>query len=102
MLIWGSGGEGCRSDRELITLKNCPCPACKNFGVDGLRQSGLAGFCNRATHNLHILLEEARWVEDHLSSGTYAKSYKRRLDNSVYVTLVERLVADLLKEGVLR
>lgn len=83
------------TDREFITLKNCPCPACKNFGIDGLRAKGLAGFCNRATHNLHILLEEARWVEDRLAAGTYAKSFRRRLDNSVYVTLVERLVADL-------
>jgi queuine/archaeosine tRNA-ribosyltransferase len=83
------------SDRELVTLKNCPCPACDKFGIDGLRSTGLAGFCNRATHNLHILLEEARWIEDRLAAGTYARSYKRRLDNSVYVNLVERLVADL-------
>jgi 7-cyano-7-deazaguanine tRNA-ribosyltransferase len=83
------------TDREFITLKNCRCPACKNSGIEGLQAKGLAGFCNRATHNLHILLQEARWVEDRLAAGTYAKSFRRRLDNSVYMSVVERLVADL-------
>jgi 7-cyano-7-deazaguanine tRNA-ribosyltransferase len=83
------------SDKEVVTLRRCPCPACRADGLEGLRRSGLAGFSHRATHNLHILLEEALWIEDRLTAGTYAKSYKRRLDNSVYVKHVERLVADL-------
>jgi 7-cyano-7-deazaguanine tRNA-ribosyltransferase len=83
------------SNSELIDLKKCRCPACRTYGIKGLRKSGLQGFCNRATHNLHILLDEAQWIEERLAAGTYARCYKRRLNNSVYVSLVERLVSDL-------
>jgi 7-cyano-7-deazaguanine tRNA-ribosyltransferase len=82
------------TDKEVATLKRCRCPACKESGIEGLRQNGLIGFCNRATHNLHILLEEARWIDERLTIGTYAKSYKRRLNNSTYVRIIERLVAE--------
>jgi hypothetical protein len=52
----------------------------------------MEGFCNRATHNLWVLLEEARWVEDRLVSGTYRESYKDRLDNTIYKPLIEKAV----------
>jgi hypothetical protein len=54
-------------------------PACRTFGLDGLRTSGLAGFCNRATHNLWILLKEAQWVDERLTNGTYQRCYQVRL-----------------------
>lgn len=77
-------------EREI--LLNCPCPACTLNGLDGLAASRIEGFCNRATHNLWVLLEEARWVEDRLTSGTYRECYEDRLDNSIYKPLIEKTV----------
>jgi len=50
----------------------------------------LDGFCNRATHNLWILLEEARWIEEHLAKGTYREWYTKHLVNSIYLPLIEQ------------
>jgi hypothetical protein len=51
-----------------------------------------AGFCNRATHNLWTLLEEARLIEEHLRDGTYRTWYGGHLDNTIYRPLIEGLV----------
>jgi 7-cyano-7-deazaguanine tRNA-ribosyltransferase len=80
------------SDEEWVKLARCRCPACRMSGADGLKRHGLAGFAHRATHNLWILLEEARWIAKHLSAGTYERNYRRRLDNTIYLPLVEALV----------
>lgn len=80
------------SPQEREILRDCPCPACVQDGLEGLAASRLAGFCNRATHNLWVLLEEARWVEDHLTDGTYADRYQARLNNSIYKPLIEKTV----------
>lgn len=80
------------SEEEWEILVNCLCPACKQHGRIGLQASGLSGFCNRATHNLATLIGEAQWIEEHLSAGTYAASYKDRLDNSIYRPIIEQLV----------
>jgi 7-cyano-7-deazaguanine tRNA-ribosyltransferase len=77
---------------EWERLERCPCPACKANGAKGLKADGLSGFCNRATHNLWILLEEARWMDKHLTAETYAANYRRRLDNSTYVPLIKQLL----------
>jgi 7-cyano-7-deazaguanine tRNA-ribosyltransferase len=70
-------------------LEECICPACHLYGLDGLKASAIGGFCNRATHNLWVLLEEIRWIEKHLADGTYAAWYKQRLDNSTYLPLID-------------
>ena len=75
---------------ELELLSNCPCPACQQFGLSGLRASGLAGFSNRATHNLWTLLEEAREITNRLNDGTYAEWFRGHLNNSTYLPLIER------------
>lgn len=80
------------SPQERETLQNCPCPSCQHNGLDGLAARRIEGFCNRATHNLWVLLEEARWVEDRLSSGIYREHYKGRLDNTIYKPLIEKVV----------
>ena len=80
------------SPQEREVLRNCPCPACARSGLEGLAAGRIEGFCNRATHNLWILLEEVRWVEDRLMSGTYGERYKVRLDNSIYKPLIEKAV----------
>lgn len=80
------------SAEEWKKLKRCPCPACLEHGVNGLRASGLKGFCNRATHNLWVLLNEARWLQKHLEAQTYERNYRRRLDNSTYLPLIEKLL----------
>ncbi len=80
------------SPEEWEILRECKCPACQQFGLDGLKTNGIDGFCNRATHNLWVLLEEARWIDEHLANGTYKNVYKKRLDNSTYLPLIEKVV----------
>jgi 7-cyano-7-deazaguanine tRNA-ribosyltransferase len=77
---------------EWSLLRRCKCPACVAYGVKGLKEDGLSGFCNRATHNLHVLLEEELWVRERLKRGTYPTQFRRRLNNSVYLPLIEQLV----------
>jgi 7-cyano-7-deazaguanine tRNA-ribosyltransferase len=80
------------SEQEWAKLARCRCPACTVNGTNGLKTDGLAGFCNRATHNLWVLLEEARWMAKHLGAETYERNYRRRLDNSTYLPLIKRLL----------
>lgn len=80
------------SAEEWRRLRRCRCPACQRCGAKGLRRSGLNGFSHRACHNLWVLLEEVRWIEKHLSAGTYARNYRRRLDNTTYLPLIRALV----------
>ena len=80
------------SQDELKQLEECQCPACKMYGVVGLQESGGAGFWNRATHNLWILLEEARLIEENLVVGTYKDWYVTHLDNTIYRPLIEQIV----------
>lgn len=75
---------------EWEKLRRCRCPACRAKGIRGLKSDGLNGFCHRATHNLWVLLEEARWLEKHLRANSYAGNYRRRLDNSIYVPLIKK------------
>jgi queuine/archaeosine tRNA-ribosyltransferase len=81
---------------EWTRLANCQCPACQADGKEGLRAEGKSGFCNRATHNLWVLLEEARWIWERLLKGTYLSEFRARLDNSIYLPLIEQ-AAELVK-----
>ncbi len=74
------------SEEEWDKLRRCRCPACAANKIDGLKADKISGFCNRATHNLWVLLDEIRWLEKHLGANTYANNYRRRLDNSTYLT----------------
>ena len=80
------------SQAEMEKLRRCLCPVCQAEGISGLKATGSHGFRNRATHNLWILLEELKWVESHLASGTYGDAYKDYLDNTIYRPLIEYLV----------
>ncbi|MGH2517880.1 MAG: hypothetical protein ACRDHP_19715 [Ktedonobacterales bacterium] len=80
------------SPAEWQRLEACLCPACRHFGLAGLKASGTDGFCNRATHNLWTLLDEARQIEDHLTSGTYVAWYPSHLDNTIYRPLIDQAV----------
>ena len=80
------------SKEEWHKLRRCRCPACAANGIRGLKTDGLNGFCNRATHNLWVLLEEARWMEKHLRADTYENNYRRRLDNSTYLPLIKKVL----------
>jgi 7-cyano-7-deazaguanine tRNA-ribosyltransferase len=77
---------------EWERLAACTCPACRAFGLEGLRASGVAGFCNRAAHNLWVLLREAEEVSARLADGTYAAWYAGHLDNSIYLPLIRQAV----------
>jgi 7-cyano-7-deazaguanine tRNA-ribosyltransferase len=80
------------SKQEWDRLRRCRCPGCAVDGFEGLKADGLSGFCNRATHNLWTLLDEARWLERHFRAKTYANNYRRRLDNSIYTPLITKLI----------
>jgi hypothetical protein len=81
------------SEEEWNKLRRCRCPACAENGLKGLKADGLAGFCNRATHNLWVLLDEERWLSKHLEAGTYENNYRRRLSNSTYLRLIQKVLA---------
>ena len=83
------------SPQEWERLKECACPACQQYGLDGLKVSGTEGFCNRATHNLWTLLEENRRIKEHLTAGTYAEWYKNHLYNSTYRPLIDQIVRNV-------
>src|SRR5262249_21990310 len=86
--------RGRRPDEaEWERLAACPCTACRAHGDEGLKANGSLGFCNRATHNLWTLLEEAREVEVGLAAGTYPGWYASHLDNTIYRPLIELIVA---------
>lgn len=80
------------NDAEAATLDACGCPPCQLFGHDSIRARGLAGASHRATHNLWVLLEEARLIEQHLAAGAYAGWYDSHLDNTIYAPLIESIV----------
>jgi 7-cyano-7-deazaguanine tRNA-ribosyltransferase len=80
------------SRQEWKKLQECHCPTCSLFGVKGLKDDGIEGFCNRACHNLWVLLEESKWIKEQLAEKSYAHLYKDRLDNSIYLPLIESLV----------
>lgn len=80
------------NSEESEKLEACLCPACKQYGREGLEARGTYGFCNRATHNLWTLLEENRMIHEHLNAGTYPEWYKEHLHNSTYRPIIDRLV----------
>lgn len=80
------------NDKEWNLLKSCKCPACRKYGIEGLKADLIYGFCNRATHNLWVLLEENRRVQRKLATNTYVAWYKSHLDNSTYLPLIQKLV----------
>lgn len=77
-------------EREL--LATCECPVCIKFGIQGLQACGIEGFCNRATHNLWVLLEETGHILNHISNNTYETWYEEHLDNSIYRPLIKYLL----------
>jgi 7-cyano-7-deazaguanine tRNA-ribosyltransferase len=80
------------STREWESLETCGCPACRVYGVNGLKATKLHGFCCRAAHNLWVLLEENVWLERHTVDGTYTESYADRVDNSIYRPIIDELL----------
>jgi 7-cyano-7-deazaguanine tRNA-ribosyltransferase len=80
------------SVKEWEMLRGCTCPACRIYGLNGLKANKQLGFCNRASHNLAILLREVQWIESHVEDNTYFEMYRERLDNSIYRPLVDSLV----------
>lgn len=87
------------TSQELKKLEECQCPACQEYGVEGLKKDRTHGFCNRATHNLWTLLEENRMIQKHLADKTYVEWYKEHLHNSTYRPLIDKIVetSDTLK-----
>lgn len=80
------------SSDEWLRLGECQCPACKRYGLEGLKMNGNKGFCNRATHNLWTLLNESELINEHLKDGTYSVWYKKHLYNSIFRPLIDKTV----------
>lgn len=78
------------SDEEWAMLRACECPACDRYGLEGLKESRIHGFCKRATHNLWTLLQEAEQISVYMERGLdeYEKWYKRHVQNSIYEPLI--------------
>ena len=87
------------STSEWKTLRACPCPACRQHGVKGLKAQKLHGFCCRATHNLWVLMEENLWLEQQIAAGTYACNYVGHVDNSIYRPIIDELLELLEQTG---
>ena len=79
-------------DKEWKALAECQCPACKQYGTEGLKANLVHGFRNRATHNLWVLLEEARLIQEHLLAGDYKDWYPNHLDNTIYRPLIQKII----------
>lgn len=86
------------SPKELEKLEACPCPACQQVGIQGLKENKSAGFCNRAAHNLWVLLNEAQLIAQHMVAKTYKEWYKSHLDNTIYRPLIDQLVEEQYKD----
>ena len=71
VLICGSRKGRGLIDEEWEALESCRCPACIEHGLEGLKAKKIFSFSNRAAHNLWVLLEEARHIDEHLQAGTY-------------------------------
>lgn len=80
------------SEQEQEVLRRCGCPPCQDDGMAGLAANGIRGASHRATHNLWVLLEEARCIEEHLAAGTYYRWYRDHLDNTIYERLITQMV----------
>jgi 7-cyano-7-deazaguanine tRNA-ribosyltransferase len=78
------------NESEWVMLAACQCPACRQFGIEGLQTTGIHGFSNRAAHNLWTLLDEAQQIDAHLADGSYQTWYKHHLDNSIYLPLMQQ------------
>jgi 7-cyano-7-deazaguanine tRNA-ribosyltransferase len=86
------------SGDEKNSLLNCECPACQQFGVDGLIAKASKGFHNRATHNLWVLLREDKWIQEKMNDGSYYDLYQERVENSTYRSLIDYLVKEKQKK----
>lgn len=85
-------------DKEWALLASCQCPACQQFGVEGLKVNKIEGFCNRATHNLWVLLQEAQAIKTHLEAHTYRDWYHSHVENSIYQALLRDSLT-LIEQG---
>jgi len=97
------------SKEEWDIIEQCICPACKEYGIEGLKENGINGFCNRATHNLYTLINESDLISIKLSTGDYSKWFKKHIINSTYKPLIEYVVKKQFnpigegkKDGVIR
>lgn len=82
--------EGRRlSRKERAMLAECECPGCQQAGVRGLSARGTIGFARRATHNLHVLLEELSEIETRMKNKSYQDWYPSHVFNGMFLKLID-------------
>jgi 7-cyano-7-deazaguanine tRNA-ribosyltransferase len=80
------------SKEDRKELEECDCPACSRYGLDGLKAPQSKGFHCRAIHNLYVLFQEQKLIEQHLRKGTYAAWYQSHISNSTYKPLIDQII----------
>jgi queuine/archaeosine tRNA-ribosyltransferase len=75
--------------KERTLLNECKCPGCQEAGIKGLSASGTVGFARRATHNLHVLLEELNEIDNRLMNGSYHTWYSTHVFNGMFLRLID-------------
>ncbi len=48
------------------------------------------------THNPWILLEETNWITERFGTGAYESEFRQRLDNTIYLPLIEQVFSERL------
>lgn len=89
-----------KTEREM--LESCQCPGCTEAGVKGLKASGAIGFYRRATHNLHVLLNELEEIEKRLDDETYKEWYPTHVFNGVFLKLIDYALVKLSESEIKR
>lgn len=62
------------SKKEMEDAKKCQCPACRDYGLEGLKKS----FSLRAIHNAWIYQQEVKTIREKIEEGTY-EEYVRKI-----------------------
>lgn len=61
------------SEEEIEEIKKCQCPACREHGLEGLKES----FKLRAIHNAWIYQQEIKTIREKIEEGTYEEYVKK-------------------------
>ena len=77
------------SPEEVDIVKKCQCPACKEYGLEGLRTK----FTLRAIHNAWVYQNEIYRIREHVKNNTYEEYVKSLIkEHKVYKKVFEYIL----------